>query len=166
MHYLIDGHNLIAQMSDIQLSDPDDEEQLVRRLRGWMAAGRKRRITLFFDGGLPGGRDPHISGGSLTVIFASVGRDADSLIIRRISKIRNAPEYTLVSSDRSIVAVARSRGMPVVDSHSFARAMEDEAQERGAAGIDLPTKENPMLDANDVARWLDIFGGEDEKKNK
>ncbi len=32
MHYLIDGHNLIAQISDISLDDPDDEAKLVLRL--------------------------------------------------------------------------------------------------------------------------------------
>lgn len=157
MHYLIDGHNLIAQMSDIQLSDPDDEEQLVRRLRAWIAAGRKRRVTLYFDGGLPGGKAPHLSGGSLSVVFAAAGRDADSLITRRIAKVRNAPEYTLVTSDRAIIAAAQSKGMPVIDSHSFARAMEVEAMERGASDVVASAKEDPRLDDDEVARWLELF---------
>ena len=157
MHYLIDGHNLIAQMSDIQLSDPDDEEQLVRRMRAWIAAGRNRRITLYFDGGLPGGKSSQLSGGSLNVIFAAVGREADSLIRRRITKVRNAPEYTLVTSDRSIIAAAQAKGMPVIDSYSFARAMEAEAAERGAGKVDASPKEDPRLDDDEVARWLDLF---------
>jgi len=33
MPYLIDGHNLIAQMPGFSLSDPDDEARLVLRLR-------------------------------------------------------------------------------------------------------------------------------------
>jgi len=163
MHYLIDGHNLIAQLPDIRLSDPDDEDQLVRRLRRWMAAGRKRRITLFFDGGLPGGRSPHYSGGSLDVIFASVGREADNLLIRRIGKARNPPEFTLVSSDGAIVAAAKARGMPVVDSKTFASRLVLEATERGATPPAISAKEEPTLDAEDLAKWLDIFeAGKDE----
>ena len=42
MHYLIDGHNLIAHLADIDLEDPNDEVKLVLMMRGWAAAGRKR----------------------------------------------------------------------------------------------------------------------------
>lgn len=157
MHYLIDGHNLIARMDGISLSDPDDEEQLVRRLQRWMAAGRKRRITLYFDGGLPGGPARHLSTGSMKVIFASVGREADSLIIRRIGKVRNAPEFTVVSSDNAIVAAARGRGMPVIDADRFAAMVDEEGEERRKPGHEPTLKEDPQLDQNELAAWLDIF---------
>ena len=81
MHYLIDGHNLIATMPGIDLSDPDDEAQLVLRLRTWTAASRKRRVTVYFDGGLPGGPAHDLSGARLKVIFASTGRSADETTI-------------------------------------------------------------------------------------
>lgn len=162
MHYLIDGHNLIAQMSGIQLSDVDDEAQLVARLRRWMVAGRKRRITVYFDGGLPGGRDPQLSGGSLTAVFASVGQEADGLLIRRIRKVRNPPEYTLVTSDRVIRAAAERRGMPVIDSHAFGAALDLELAERQDTQPSESFKENPMLDEKEVSEWMQLFDdGED-----
>jgi hypothetical protein len=34
---LIDGHNLIGQLAAPRLDDPDDEAQLVRRLRSYRA---------------------------------------------------------------------------------------------------------------------------------
>lgn len=157
MHYLIDGHNLIAQIPDIQLSDADDEARLVARLRRWMTAGRKRRLTVFFDRGLPGGRDPQLSGGSLTVVFASRGRDADSLLIRRIRKVRNPPEYTLVTSDRAIRNVAKERGMPAVDSQTFANLLTmDLSRDDGTPPLSSP-KEDPALDEKELAEWLALF---------
>jgi hypothetical protein len=158
MHYLIDGHNLIAQIPDIQLSDADDEARLVARLRRWMTAGRKRRVTVFFDGGLPGGRDPQLSGGSLTVVFASGGREADSLLIRRIRKAHNPPEYTLVTSDRAIRDVAEGRGMPVVDSQTFAHHLTMDLVRGEQATAPRPSpKEDPALDEKEVAEWLALF---------
>ncbi|MFW6184787.1 MAG: NYN domain-containing protein, partial [Chloroflexota bacterium] len=122
MHYLIDGHNLIAHMDDIDLSDPDDEAQLILRLRQWVAAGRKRRVTVYFDAGLPGGRSPHFSGGPIEVIFASSGQEADDLLRRKIRQVHNPPEYTLVSSDRQVQEAAQQRQMPLLDAASFAAA--------------------------------------------
>ncbi len=84
MHYLIDGHNLIGKMPEIHLDDPDDEVKLVLRLRSWAAGGAKRRVTVIFDHGLPGGVEKGLSSGPVKVIFAPAGRTADSLLIRRI----------------------------------------------------------------------------------
>jgi uncharacterized protein len=120
MHFLIDGHNLIAKMPDISLSDPDDEAQLILRLRSWVAASRKRRVTVYFDGGLPGGREPHLSGARLEVVFAAGGRPADDMLIRHIQRVKNPPEYTLVSSDRAIIAAAEKRRMPFLLAQDFA----------------------------------------------
>ncbi len=162
MHYLIDGHNLIAKMPDIQLSDPDDEEQLIVRLRRWLAATPKRRATVYFDGGLPGGRAPHFSGPGLNVIFASAGQEADGLLVRRIRKAHNPPEYTLVTADRAILSEAERRKMPVVDSSTFASWLVDEARSGGGAAPQPEVKEAPRLDADEVAEWLELFSKKDD----
>jgi len=162
MHYLIDGHNLIASVSDIQLSDPDDEAKLVLRLRRWMAADGRRRITLLFDGGLPGGRAPHFSGGALNVVFASGGQEADMLLLHRIRQARNPREFTLVTSDREIINAAERRGMPVINSPTFARQLESEANARAQTGPDPSVKEQPALSADELAEWLNIFRSEDD----
>lgn len=162
MHYLIDGHNLIAKMPDIQLSDPDDEEQLIVRLRRWLAATSKRRATVYFDGGLPGGRAPHFSGPGLNVIFASAGQEADGLLVRRIRRVHNPPEYTLVTADRAILSEAERRQMPVVDSSTFASWLGDEAPSRPGAASQPDAKEDPRLDAEEVAEWLELFSKKDD----
>jgi len=161
MHYLIDGHNLIAKMPDIDLADPDDEAQLVLRLRSWAAASSKRRVTVYFDGGLPGGPAHDLSGARLKVIFASAGSSADDLILRQIREIKNPPEATVVSSDREILDAAENRKMPTISSETFAETLEDEAAER-ARPAPSATPDEPSLSEEEVALWLELFGPEPE----
>ena len=89
MIYLIDGHNLIGKMPDIQLSDPDDEEKLVTRLQSWTRLDRKRKIQVVFDAGQHGGFGDLLSGLNVQVRFSRMGQTADSILIRQIKDIRN-----------------------------------------------------------------------------
>lgn len=162
MHYLIDGHNLIAQIEDISLSDADDEAQLILRLRVWVAASPKRRVTVYFDGGLPGGEARNLSGPRLRVFFASAGSDADTLLIKQIRKVKNPPEYTLVSNDREIRAVAERRQMPQMGSDQFAAEMAAEARQRSEPPPAQTGGDEPLLDEAEVAEWLELFGPEPE----
>lgn len=160
MHYLIDGHNLIAKMPDISLRDPDDEMQLVLRLRSWVIRNKKRQVTLFFDGGIPGGKDVRLSTPQLQVIFASVGQTADALLIRAIDKVKNPPEFVLVTSDQQIIAAANGRKMRHIKSDAFAQQLAEKWQERPPG----PTiADEPSLSEGEVAEWLALFGPVDEK---
>ena len=85
MHYLIDGHNLIGQMDGLELSDPDDELKLLKKLRRWTVADPRRQVTLFFDGGIFRGEAKHLSGALITVIFSSRKQTADALIIKALT---------------------------------------------------------------------------------
>ena len=159
MHYLIDGHNLIAQMDEINLSDPDDEAQLILRLRRWIAASPKRRVTVYFDGGLPGGEARNLSGTRLRVVFASGGSDADALLMKQIRRVKNPPEYTLVTNDREIIDFAGRRKLPHISADRFAREMTGEAEAR-ARPTPTPSEEAPTLSEAEVAEWLELFGPE------
>jgi hypothetical protein len=122
MPYLIDGHNLIARLPDLQLSDPDDEAQLVLRLRGFAAAKRKQLIVVF-DKGLPGGYSA-MSTTSVKVIFAAAYHtSADAILLSRIRQVRDAPNWTVVSSDQVILQAARQQGMKALASHEFAQVL-------------------------------------------
>lgn len=159
MHYLIDGHNLIAKMPDIDLDDPNDEALLVLRLRSWVAGGRKRRATVIFDGGLPGGRSHFHSSDRLDVIFASEGRTADALLIRRIRKAKNPAEFTLVSSDQEVIDAARARRMRHIDSEAFAASLSEFRQrEVEEAAPEAPDEaEQPAVSQEEVSEWLALF---------
>lgn len=133
MHYLIDGHNLIARMPDISLNDPDDEVQLILRLRSWAARSRKRQVTLFFDGGIPGGKDVRLSTPQVRVIFASVGQTADAMLIRGINKVQNPPEFLLVTSDQQIIAAAAAAKCPISPQTNLPRNWRPNGRKRHPA---------------------------------
>jgi predicted RNA-binding protein with PIN domain len=159
MHYLIDGHNLIAKMPDIPMDDPNDEALLVLRLRSWVAGSRKRVVTVIFDRGLPGGRSRFLSGDQLNVIFAPEGRTADTLLINRIRKVNNAAEYTLVSGDQQVLGAARARRMKSISAEAFAKRLDNSNQK--AAVVPEPVSpaeaEDPALSQEEVAEWLELF---------
>lgn len=156
MHYLIDGHNLIAKMANIDLGEENDEAKLVLVLKGWAAGRRQRQLTVYFDGGLPGGLSVNMSSGPVTVVFATSGRSADNLLIRAIRGVKNPPEYILVTSDQKIIQVAKGRKMAYIPSELFARQMSEERESR--LRPPAPLAEEPTLTPQEVAEWLERFG--------
>ncbi|MFZ0547175.1 MAG: NYN domain-containing protein [Candidatus Promineifilaceae bacterium] len=162
MHYLIDGHNLIAKMPDISLDDPDDEVKLILLLKGWAVARLKREVTVIFDHGLPGGYQQRLSTSRIEVVFAPEGKTADSLLISRIKKVPNPPEYTLVSSDRVVLAAAAARKMAVLLSEAFAELLV--GKEEAPPKPKVEESEKPALSSEEVAEWMELFGPEPELK--
>ena len=165
MHYLIDGHNLIGRMPDIGLDDPHDEIELVLRLRSWSARSRKRRVTVIFDRGLPGGLGRGLSSGKVQVVFASTAQSADSLLIRRINSVKNPREYTLVTSDNHILRAAEACRMPVLRAGEFvlmlAQSNAKNTAESSESGDSSAAEDRQLSDA-EVEMWLDLFDGQDK----
>lgn len=162
MHYLIDGHNLIGKLPDVSLSDPDDEVKLILKLRSWTAASSRRRVTVYFDGGIPGGKKVNLSNTQVKVIFASQGKTADSLIVRRINRVKNPPEYRLVSSDQQIIRAANGRKMKHIRSEKFAQRLSTDRAERQQPRP-AAAEDQPVLSDDEVNEWLELFGPVDEK---
>jgi len=114
MPYLIDGHNLIGALPDIELTDPHDEAKLVLKLRGW-AAHHRQRLVIVFDGGVPGGPSRTLSGGPIEVFFAARGHTiADRVIIARCNAWPIPATWTVVSSDHEVLDFARGVGARVL----------------------------------------------------
>ena len=156
MPYLIDGHNLIGALPDIALDDPNDEAELLIKLKGFVA--RKRtRCTVVFDHGLPGGAS-RMSSRSVTVIFASAQHsNADALLKRRIDNIRDVSGWTVVSSDRAIVDCARRRRLRHMSAQEFVR----ELQGGGASADPADEDEKPAPSQADVDEFMDLFGADE-----
>jgi predicted RNA-binding protein with PIN domain len=161
MHYLIDGHNLIGRMPDISLDDPQDEVELVLRLRSWSARSRKRRVTVVFDHGLPGGQDRGLSTGKVNVVFASPGRTADSILIARIHSVKNPREYTLVTSDNVIIKEAGAKRMSVLRSEEFAPELK-KGEDQGSETTGAPSEADPHVSDAEVEMWLNLFNSRQE----
>ena len=153
MPYLIDGHNLIAQLPDIDLEDPDDEAKLVTKLRGFAAAQRKK-CTVIFDGGLPGGKSL-MSNKAVKVIFASAFHtNADRLLKQRIRKTPDAANWTLVSSDNEVLDCARRHKMKRMTSAEFSRQLQRKSRRQDPRGEEI----HVQVSADEVDEWLDKFG--------
>lgn len=151
MPFLIDGHNLIAALPDLQLDDPHDEVWLVLRLRLWAArAGRKAVVV--FDRGLPGGKSRALSGGGVEVIFASqVHSSADAVIRERMRRLRNPRGWTVVTADREVQAAARAVGAQVLTSQAFVTQLMPPTPPETAP--DKPEELSPA----EMAEWLALF---------
>jgi predicted RNA-binding protein with PIN domain len=158
MAYLIDGHNLIGQLPDISLKDPNDEAKLVQKLIGF-SARQQKRVVVVFDSGLPGGKS-RLSTGQVEVIFASQGSNADNVMKERIKRARDPGQWIVVSNDREVLSAARERRMTTLTSADFAPKLQSDP-------TPLKPKNKPVKDAGEAAdvyvspaeveAWLKIF---------
>lgn len=155
MTILIDGHNLIGQMSDLALDDPDDEAKLVGRLRVYRSAIRED-IAVVFDGGEIASPPSTLSGAGVEVIFAEPRSPADPLIIRRIDRFPDPAHLTVVSSDAEIVTAARRRGARSVSARDFAAEMA--ATHGPKRRRPRSPRPEPALSKREVEEWLRLFG--------
>jgi uncharacterized protein len=162
MPILIDGHNLIGQLPQIDLSDPDDEAQLVMLLRRYATRRKGRKVVVVFDGGVYGHPD-NLNGYGVEVHFAKSPSDADSMLIKRIRAIKRRDEWQVVSSDRAVAGAAEACGIPVVSSHLFAKRLM--ALNQPKASIQNKRNDHP-LSKEEIAMWMEIFGiDEDEDED-
>lgn len=161
MSYLIDGHNLIGQLPDLSLTDPNDEAELVQRLSGFVARTRKTCVVVF-DHGLPGGSS-RMSTRGVKVIFASTRTSADRIMMERIRGERHPQQWTVVSNDHEVLSEARRRKMPTMSAGQFADLMRRPPQAAPpgrdeAAHVHVPPEE--------VEEWLKIFGDPKPTRSK
>ena len=149
MPFLIDGHNVIAALPDIDLDAPDDEAQLVLKLRSWVARQRVKAVVVF-DGGLPGGFSRTLSGGGLEVTFAARHHStADRVIQARLRRLSDAGNWTVVSSDREVLESAYAAGARTMSAQAFAARLERPQR--------TPPEKPTVPDEEEVEEWLAIF---------
>jgi predicted RNA-binding protein with PIN domain len=158
MHYLVDGHNLIGQMPNIELSDPDDEGKLIRLLHRWTLRYPRDRITVVFDKGIYSHTRPP-RWDRLEVIFARSPSDADARLVHRLRTLPQPRGYTLVSADRAIAAVAAEHGVPVKASRAFAAEINAPAADRRSykGRHSQRPRPEPKLPQSEVDAWLKAF---------
>jgi predicted RNA-binding protein with PIN domain len=157
--YLIDGHNLIAAMPGLSLSDLDDEQALIRILAGYARSSR-RRITIYFDrGSLAAPQLPNPAG--ISAHFVRFPRTADDAIRSHIQRLGGeAANWTVVSSDREVRTAARRAGARVIDSAAFASMLSEPPPETGEQ-----EKPEVILEPDEIANWEKLFNRKD-RKNK
>ncbi len=149
MPVLIDGHNLIAHMPGMSLGDPDDESKLVLRLRAYNARTRKK-VTVVFDHGLPGGWSRELSTGPVKVVFAGSHTNADRVLIERIRAEKNARGLLVVSSDSEVRSAAAACGACVQSADKFAAELAVQPAPREVTA-------DVHLSSSEVEEWMQVF---------
>jgi predicted RNA-binding protein with PIN domain len=163
MHWLIDGHNLIGQMPNLHLSDPNDEEILLEYLRRYRAR-TGHQLTVVFDAGQSYRPATKKKQSGITVQFAPHGQTADRLITERVRRIKNPQAMIVVTSDRAVQQAAQQMGVRVVTAQEFSRQLLNLST--AAKPSDEDVQANRQLSADEVEEWLSIFEqGKDESDN-
>lgn len=155
MPLLIDGHNLIGQLTTIRLGEDDDEALLVTLLRRYVR-NRNARLIVVFDRGMPG-HTRRLDGGGVEVIFVPAPGSADDELIRRLQELRQPASWQLVSSDREVAQVAKRRGVVVIPAQEFADRLESGLR----APLPRPDPDaKPLLKVgeHELPEWLALFG--------
>ncbi len=153
MPFLIDGHNLIGQMRDLSLSDPNDEDKLIAKLRQFAdRAGKK--VAVVFDPN-PAETAPSLHSqtrlGNLTITFAHPGSKADDVIRARVSEARDKQGLIVVTSDRAVASFTRMNGVRVESSPEFIKRMS------AAMGSQASQALKPTDSRNDMLNWSEVF---------
>jgi predicted RNA-binding protein with PIN domain len=155
MPYLIDGHNLIGQLPDISLDDPDDEAKLAQKLVAFTARTKKQCIVIF-DNGLPGGRS-RMSTQKVEVVFANSRSNADRVMMERIQKAKDPGQWIVVSNDIAVLLAARQRKMKSLKSVEFIPLLNPPSEKTRRMEEDRPS--DVHLSPTEVEEWLKIFEG-------
>lgn len=142
MNLLIDGHNLIGVMPGIDLADPDDEWQLVQRLRPY-AAAKRQALTVVFDSGPGPSPRWQLSGGGVTVRFAPPGVAADAVILQLLRASKQPGRVTVVSNDQELTSQVRAAGGQVRSASQFAAELLPPVRKAPPAGEPLPDPHDP-----------------------
>jgi hypothetical protein len=151
MVILIDGHNLIPKVPGISLSDPNDEDELVRLLQQYC---RLRRLTVevFFDRA-PVGRAGAQQAGQVKAVYVREGVTADEAIMARLRALgKRARNVRVVSSDRQVQQAARGVHAAVITSEAFAQEIENLISEEP----ELDPR-NRLLTDTEVSDWEALF---------
>jgi predicted RNA-binding protein with PIN domain len=155
MPYLVDGHNLIPHIPGITLKDLEDEQELLALL-GSFAARERTRLEVFFDQAPPSQAGSR-SFGLVKAHFIRQGTTADQAIISRLNQMGGeVKNWTVVTSDREILAEARSIHSKVLSSGDFARRLLGKG---GSPSRDGAREDKPEASVEDVDYWLDQFEG-------
>lgn len=160
MPYIIDGHNLIGQMPDISLAELDDEQRLIELLQDF--CNRHGRIAeVYFDNAPPGVPRARTYG-RLTAYFTRSGKSADQAIFERLHRLgKEARNWTVVSSDRQVQAMAKAARAKILSSNEFARQLK---RSNIATETTYPEKGRlAELDSDEVERWLGLFKNKGKK---
>ncbi len=151
MALVIDGHNLIGAMPDIQLNEPDDEARLLARLRSYRAHNGQSLIVFFDSGDLPAST-PSMSSPGVMVRYSAPGQTADDAIVDFLRTRGQPGQYAVVTNDVDLTWRVRSAGASVMRASDFiAKLIRPPARPRNEPAERAPDPRDPA--------FADIYAG-------
>ena len=155
MAYLIDGNNFLGHTYAPAYRDPHHRYELAQKLLIFQRLTRSR-VILVFDGP----PDPYLSDEQLqskrfTVLFPPPGVPADTLIKELLESLTDLRRFFLVTSDRELKSVGRSRGATVLACSEFKAMLQEALKKNKALREFSKTTENhsPL----EIRLWTDVF---------
>lgn len=156
MPYMIDGHNLIGKIPNLQLDDLDDEQALIELLQAYCQRTGKN-AEVYFDRSASGHARASVHG-RVTARFVRSGETADQAIARHLKRLGNrASNWTVITSDRQVQNATKSARARLVSSEEFSRELLTEH----TAPSD---EETPKISSTEIDEWLELFGSADESE--
>jgi len=154
MAFVIDGSNLLGHRVPGGHRDPEERIRLVAQLLAFQRLNRSR-VLLVFDGP----PDERLGDGrpadKFHILFPPPGEKADGIIQDLVAGLTDRRSLTLVSSDRELRALARSRGASCLTALEFERRLKAALrQARKARELNKP-RESPTPLETEI--WLGLF---------
>jgi uncharacterized protein len=153
MPYIIDGHNLIPKIPDLDLAAVDDEVQLIELVQEYCRL-RRKSAEIYFDNAPPG-QPKARRYGQVLARFVRPGQTADDAIHARLHRLGpEARNWIVVSSDQQVQLAVRAARAQSVSSEAFARLLIETLR----AGEGKPGQDaGGALDEGELQEWLDLF---------
>jgi uncharacterized protein len=151
MAYIVDGNNVMGQTPGWHRDRSKARRGLLEKLASF-ARVKKARVTVVFDGApdkaVPEGSAFH----GVRVLYAERGSDADTRIERLVETSTDPRGLTIVTSDRHLAFLVRSRGAAVIRSGDFRKQIELAMQSTPRL------EDGEQIEVGDVNSWLRYFG--------
>jgi predicted RNA-binding protein with PIN domain len=151
MAYIVDGNNVMGQTPGWHRDKSKSRRLLIRKLAAF-AKAKHARVTVAFDGA----PDPALPEGSavhgVKILYAERGSDADSRIAHLVESSSDPRGLTVVTSDRHLGFLVRTRGAKVIRSGEFRKDLE-----RILESKPWP-EDDERFEVRDVDAWLRYFG--------
>lgn len=151
MAFIVDGNNVMGQTPGWHRDKAKSRMALLRMLAAF-ARIKSARVTVVFDGGpdneFPEGSAFH----SVKILYARPGSDADSRIERLVETSTDPRGLTIVTSDRHLAFLVRSRGAAVIRSGEFRSQIERLLE--SAPG----PEDGEQFEVGEIDTWLRYFG--------
>ena len=161
MNYIIDGHNMIANIPGLSLSMVDDEQRLIELLNRY-GQQSQHKMEVYFDGA-PVGQAGMRNFGRVRAHFVPMSQTADNAIRKRLVRLgRTARNWVVVTSDRSVQLAGREAHAQVMAAEEFASHMQASLLRVSAENLEN-TPDQPMSES-ELKQWLKIFNEPDMQK--